>query len=74
MLGVFQEGLERLARGPLDEHHGRARLHVRPALLDALQLAEGHDPAAVLAYGVRGPARVLPVEVVVRQVEEVERV
>src|SRR3954471_20155638 len=71
--GVVEEGLEGLGRRPLDEHHRLARLRAG-ALDGAGELAERDDLAAVPADRVDRAARVLAVEVVVGEVEEVERV
>src|SRR3712207_9522537 len=60
------------SRGPLDQNHDPARLGV--AHQGFVQPSEGHDPTAVLRHGLRRAARVATVEVVIRQVEEVEGV
>lgn len=72
VFGVIEEGPERLARGPLDEDHRRARLGV--SLDGTIELPERHDPAAMLADRGGGAARVPTVHIILDQVEEVQSV
>ncbi len=55
-LGVVEEGLERLARGPLDQDHDAAGLGV--ARQGVVQPPERHDAPAVLRHGLGRAARV----------------
>src|SRR5829696_10078187 len=74
VLGIFEKGVEGLARGPLDQDHHPPRTDAGLRLHRAIQFAECHDLTTVLAHRSDRTARILAVEVVIRQVEEVQGV